>query len=146
MAPLLHRIRALDPAPTAVARSPAWVRTMQGFSGTHEAGIIGPHGKEQPVSIVGGSGHSLAWSVRSWFRQGYPTVMPSYGYVPLVALLPRRVTDDELQRILALMAVTREPVTQMDIMATVEAVTGSPASLAEIDRVRAALDGLAADR
>jgi len=72
--------------------------------------------------------------------------MPAHGYVPLVALLPRRLADEEVQRIVAVMAMTSRSVTQVDIVAAVEAVTGQPASVAETDRVRSALKGPLADR
>jgi hypothetical protein len=38
------------------------------------------------------------WVARivAFFRAGYPTRMPATGYVPLAALLPQRLCDDEL--------------------------------------------------
>jgi Protein of unknown function (DUF3349) len=35
----------------------------------------------------------------AFLRAGYPTGMPSTGYVPLVALLRRRLSDDEITAI-----------------------------------------------
>ena len=33
---------------------------------------------------------------RCLFRAGYPDAAPRFGYVPLLALLPRRVSEDEI--------------------------------------------------
>ena len=30
-----------------------------------------------------------------WFREGQPAGAPRHGYIPLLALLPRRLTDEE---------------------------------------------------
>jgi hypothetical protein len=35
-------------------------------------------------------------SVVAFFRAGYPDAAPRFGYVPLLALLPRRVSEDEI--------------------------------------------------
>ena len=35
-------------------------------------------------------------SVVAFFRAGYPDAAPRLGYVPLLALLPRRVSEDEI--------------------------------------------------
>jgi hypothetical protein len=37
--------------------------------------------------------------VVAFLRAGYPRPAPALGYVPLLALLPRRVTDDEVRAI-----------------------------------------------
>lgn len=38
-------------------------------------------------------------SIVDWLREGYPNGIPSSDYVPLVALLRRRLTDDEIKQI-----------------------------------------------
>jgi hypothetical protein len=35
-------------------------------------------------------------SIVAFFRAGYPDAAPHLGYVPLLALLPRRVSEDEI--------------------------------------------------
>ncbi len=43
----------------------------------------------------------------AFLRAGYPTGMPAVGYVPLLALLPRRASDDEITVITRELAVQR---------------------------------------
>lgn len=38
-------------------------------------------------------------TIVDWLREGYPNGIPSGDYVPLVALLRRRLTDDEVKQI-----------------------------------------------
>jgi hypothetical protein len=37
--------------------------------------------------------------VIDWLREGYPTGVPPKDYIPLLALLRRRLTEDEVQEI-----------------------------------------------
>ncbi|MCT1367758.1 MULTISPECIES: DUF3349 domain-containing protein [Kocuria] len=39
---------------------------------------------------------NIAASVLRWLRAGYPNGMPSQDYIPLVAVLRRRLGDDEV--------------------------------------------------
>lgn len=39
---------------------------------------------------------NIAASVIRWLRAGYPEGMPSQDYIPLVAVLRRRLGDDEI--------------------------------------------------
>jgi hypothetical protein len=49
--------------------------------------------------------------VVAFLRAGYPRPAPALGYLPLLALLPRRVTDDEVRAIARkLLMPTRLPV------------------------------------
>jgi len=64
--------------------------------------------------------------------------MPATGYVPLVALLPRRLCDDEISTIASDLAMTgRHPVNAADVGVYITRVTGempSPDDIARIQR------------
>jgi hypothetical protein len=38
-------------------------------------------------------------SVLDWLREGYPSGVPPKDYIPLIALLRRRLTEDEVRQI-----------------------------------------------
>ena len=79
--------------------------------------------------------------IRAFFRAGYPTGMPPFGYVPLVALLPRRLTNDEIATITdELIARPYWPVSTADIGVEVTKITREMPSLKDIERVQRRLD------
>jgi hypothetical protein len=43
-------------------------------------------------------------SVLDWLREGYPAGVPAKDYIPLIALLRRRLTEDEVREIAAQIA------------------------------------------
>jgi hypothetical protein len=43
-------------------------------------------------------------SVLDWLREGYPAGVPAKDYIPLIALLRRRLTEDEVRAIAAQIA------------------------------------------
>ena len=48
---------------------------------------------------------ALAWCrVSSWLRTGYPAGLPDHDYLPLVALLRRRLSDEEVHAVSRLLA------------------------------------------
>ena len=79
----------------------------------------------------------LVGRVLGFLRAGYPDGVPANDYVPLVALLRRRLSDDEVR------AVAREltasgvlPVNVVDIeVAITKAIAGLP-SAEEVERVK----------
>lgn len=90
------------------------------------------------------------WASRlvGFLRAGYPAVLPRVGYVPLLALLPRRISDDELAAITTgLRLRTDRPsgladvadVDVADVGAQITRVTHAMPSLDDIDRVKAHL-------
>ena len=75
--------------------------------------------------------------VVAWLREGYPTGVPSQDYVPLLALLRRRLTDDEVAAVAReLVAEGLAPVGDDDIGVAVSRVTDGLPSEADVDRVR----------
>ncbi|MEO8815426.1 MAG: DUF3349 domain-containing protein [Mycobacterium sp.] len=74
-------------------------------------------------------------SIVAWLRAGYPDGVPQTDYVPLLALLSRRLTNDEVK------SVTRELMVrggfdQIDIGVLIARLTNELPGQADIDRVR----------
>lgn len=74
-------------------------------------------------------------SIVAWLRAGYPDGVPPTDYVPLLALLSRRLTNDEVK------AVTRELIgrgefDQIDIGVLIARLTNELPAADDIDRVR----------
>lgn len=73
----------------------------------------------------------------SWLREGYPTGVPEHDYVPLFALLNRRLTRGEVKKVAkALRRGTIAPASADDIAAAITDVTHSEAIEADLARVR----------
>ncbi|GAA4542618.1 DUF3349 domain-containing protein [Mycobacterium paraffinicum] len=76
-------------------------------------------------------------SVVAFLRAGYPSGAPALGYTPLLALMPRRVSDDELTTIAEkLLVVQRRSITNVDVGVEITRVTDELPSIIEIERVR----------
>ncbi|HEY5786740.1 MAG TPA: DUF3349 domain-containing protein [Microlunatus sp.] len=76
-------------------------------------------------------------SIVSWLRAGYPEGVPESDYIPLLAVLARRLSNDEVR------AVTREliesgelPVDNIDIGTVITRVTDELPRDADVNRVR----------
>ena len=75
--------------------------------------------------------------VVAWLREGYPTGVPAQDYIALLALLRRRLTDDEVAAIAHELADEgMVPVDSTDIAVSITRVTDGVPSTAEVDRVR----------
>ena len=76
----------------------------------------------------------------AFFRAGYPTGVPAFGYVPLLALLPRRMTEDEISSIARKLMMRRrvpvQGVDMVDIGVEITRVTHELPSLQDIRRVQ----------
>lgn len=76
-------------------------------------------------------------SITAFLRAGYPSGAPAVGYVPLLALLPRRVSDDEVAAITGkLLAPNRRRVDSVDVGVEITRVTDEMPSLNDIERVQ----------
>ena len=53
-------------------------------------------------------------SVVGWLREGYPQGVPEQDYVPLFALLRRRLTDDEVATVVEHLVASRLDPGQLD--------------------------------
>ena len=87
---------------------------------------------------------ALLTRVLDWLRRGYPEGVPAADYIPLVALLRRRLSDDEVRTITrALIADgrtgsdgTRHPVSAVDAQVLITKVTDELPRQADVARVR----------
>lgn len=79
-------------------------------------------------------------SVIGWLRAGYPQGVPPADYVPLIALLSRRLTGDEVSEIAAELGRTGEvPVDSTDIGTLITKVTNEMPRQEDVARVQARL-------
>ena len=90
-----------------------------------------------------------AWLSRfvAFVRAGYPTGMPATGYVPLAALLSRRVSDDEIATITSgLIMHRRRPISTADVGVEITRVTNEMPSPEDTERVQRRLDAIGCAR
>lgn len=79
-------------------------------------------------------------SIVTWLRAGYPEGIPPKDYFPVLALLARRLTNDEIIAIAnELMRQGELPIDNIDIGVAITQLTDELPSLEEIERVRARL-------
>jgi len=80
-------------------------------------------------------------SVIAFLRAGYPSGAPAVGYAPVLALLPRRVCDDEVVTITnTLIGRNHRSIDNADVGVEITRVTHEMPSLDDIDRVQHRLD------
>ena len=83
------------------------------------------------------------WVARivAFLRAGYPDGAPATGYAPLLALLPRKLSDDEAAVVVCgLIRRRRRPLDRADIGVEIIRVTGEMASLDDIESVQRLID------
>jgi hypothetical protein len=74
--------------------------------------------------------------VVAWLREGYPAGVPAQDYVALLALLRRRLTDEEVALIAAELADEGMLPDTADIAVSITKVTDEVPSEADIERVK----------
>ena len=80
---------------------------------------------------------SFLEAIVGWLREGYPQGVPEQDYVPLLALLRRRLTDDEVAAVVAELTSSGEvPIGSVDIGTSIMRVTDAVPSEDDINRVR----------
>lgn len=77
-------------------------------------------------------------AVIAFLRHGQPRVAPCTGYSPLLALLARRLTDDEVRLLATDLMGCGRPVSDVDIAAAILGVTDELPTADAIARVRQA--------
>jgi hypothetical protein len=76
-------------------------------------------------------------SIVSWLRAGYPEGVPESDYIPLLAVLARRLSNDEVLAIAQELIGSGElPVDNADIGTVITKVTDELPRLEDINRVR----------
>ncbi|OZC57253.1 hypothetical protein CH267_08340 [Rhodococcus sp. 06-621-2] len=83
---------------------------------------------------------SFLQSILEWLRAGYPEGVPDADYVPLLALLTRRLTEDDIQAVVdALIAGGQLPADKAGIAVVITKVTNEMPREEDISRVRSKL-------
>lgn len=76
-------------------------------------------------------------SILGWLRAGYPNGVPEQDYVPLIALLRRRLSDEEVRAVTdALVDQTDSPIDRVDIGVLITKVTDEMPLESDVARVR----------
>jgi Protein of unknown function (DUF3349) len=78
-------------------------------------------------------------SIVAFLRAGYPAGAPPVGYAPLLALLPRRVSDDEIGLIIRKFVPGRRPADDVDVGVEITKVTHEMPSPTDIERLQSRL-------
>lgn len=73
----------------------------------------------------------------AFLRAGYPSGMPPTGYVPLAALLHRRLSDDEITAITSKLTM---PISSADVGVHITRITNDMPSQDDIERVQRRLE------
>jgi Protein of unknown function (DUF3349) len=83
----------------------------------------------------------------AFMRAGYPTGMPTTGYVPLAALCRRRLSDDEITTVTSELIMRRGgPISTADIGVEITRITNEMPSTDDIERVQRRLDAIGSSR
>ncbi len=80
-------------------------------------------------------------TVADFFRAGYPTGVPATGYLPLFALLRRRLSDDEVLIVAGRTNGAGPPILQSDIRTAIAALLRDTPLPDDVDRVSRHLAG-----
>jgi uncharacterized protein DUF3349 len=76
-------------------------------------------------------------SIVSWLRAGYPEGVPESDYIPLLAVLSRRLSNDEVRAVTHELIESGElPVDNIDIGTVITRVTDELPREADVQRVR----------
>ena len=76
-------------------------------------------------------------NIVEFLRAGYPTRARALGYIPLLALLPSRVTEEDITAIVRRFRTRkRQPVDNVDVGVEISRVTNEMPSLNDIERVQ----------
>jgi hypothetical protein len=92
--------------------------------------------------MIGGTRLS---AIVSWLRTGYPEGVPQRDYLPLFALLSRRLTDDEVLSVATELSGRTDPASREAVEELIEALTSQTALPADVERVEAHLSGFPSD-
>ncbi|GGM14137.1 DUF3349 domain-containing protein [Nakamurella endophytica] len=91
------------------------------------------------------TGSSARSGIVRWLRAGYPSGVPERDYLPLFALLRRRLTNDEVAAVAAELSGRTDPAGREAICELIERLTHETAHDADVERVRQQLGASSAD-
>lgn len=74
-------------------------------------------------------------SIVNWLRAGYPEGIPPTDYFPLLALLSRRLSDDDV-KVVARELMRRDGFDEIDILVAITRVTDQLPAPEDVERVR----------
>ncbi|MBY8860590.1 DUF3349 domain-containing protein [Nocardia sp. CA2R105] len=78
--------------------------------------------------------------VVEWLREGYPHGVPEHDYIPLLALLARRLTKEEIRQVTdALIEAGALPADRVDAGVAISEITDELPRESDLDRVRSHL-------
>ncbi|PPF69829.1 hypothetical protein C5C18_01805 [Rathayibacter tritici] len=98
--------------------------------------MAGPESLAEPDTRDG-----LVTRIVRWLRAGYPSGLPEQDFVPLLALLRRRLSDEEVAEVAAGLAADA-PASRADVGTAIVGVTSELPSEEDIERVRRSLAAL----
>ena len=79
-------------------------------------------------------------SILGWLRAGYPDGIPETDYIPLMLVLARRLSSDEVKAVAAELSRSGDlPIDNVDIGTLISKVTNELPSEEDVTRVRAKL-------
>lgn len=78
-------------------------------------------------------------SIINWLRAGYPHGVPEQDYLPLLALLARRLTNDEVAEVATQLGRQGQPVDAIDIGTSITKITNELPRSEDVERVRTQL-------
>ena len=84
---------------------------------------------------------SVMDNILGWLHEGYPHGIPQKDYVPLLALLVRSLSEEEVVKVAqtVLKGIDSDTVTQGEIRAAIHVITDKEPNLEEIHQVAARL-------
>jgi hypothetical protein len=100
---------------------------------------MSPEGTVKKAQVETMALPSFLARIVSWVRAGYPDGVPQHDYIPLVAVLTRQLTDDEVTLVADELAFSADPESAAEIKKAIGAITRTAVSDSDIARVRARL-------
>lgn len=84
--------------------------------------------------------------VLDWLRAGYPDGVPALDYMPVLALLHRHLTEDEVRQVVAELELTSAKATDAEVGLRIMKITDAVADPQDIERVEERLNSLQQSR
>ncbi|WP_228389201.1 DUF3349 domain-containing protein [Cumulibacter manganitolerans] len=101
------------------------------------AGSAAMHRQAEQPDADADAKDGLLTRVTAWLKKGYPAGVPQQDYIPLIALLRRRLSDDDVRDVVELLVADGTiPADRTDIGAAIVRVTDEMPSEPDLRRVR----------